>query len=46
MGRTWLGHRPVNVKRVVIGSKSWRKLRATFQSKEFSDWSIIKKWKK
>ena len=43
MGRKWLGRRPLNVKRVVIGSQGWLKLRAIFKSKVFSNWSIIKK---
>ena len=37
------GHRPVNVKRAVIGSKGGWKLRTIFLScKVFPDWSIIK----
>ena len=38
-----LGHRPVNVKRAVIGSKGGWKLSTIFLScKVFHDWSIIK----
>ena len=38
-----LGHRPVNVKRAVIGSKGGWKLSTIFSScKVFHDWSIIK----
>ena len=38
-----LGHRPVNVKRAVIGLKGGRKLSTIFLScKGFHDWSIIK----
>ena len=37
------GHRPVNVKRAVIGSKGGWKLSTIFLScKVFHDWSIIK----
>ena len=37
------GHRPVNVKRAVIGSKGGWKLSTIFLScKVFNDWSIIK----
>ena len=37
------GHRPVIVKRAVIGSKGWWKLSTIFLScKLFHDWSIIK----
>ena len=37
------GHRPVNVKRAVIGSKGGWKLSTIFLScKVFYDWSIIK----
>ena len=38
-----IGHRPVNVKRAVIGSKGGWKLSTIFLScKVFHDWSIIK----
>ena len=38
-----LGHRPVNVKRALIGSKGGWKLSTIFLScKVFHDWSIIK----
>ena len=38
-----VGHRPVNVKRAVIGSKGGWKLSTIFLScKVFHDWSIIK----
>ena len=38
-----IGHRPVIVKRAVIGSKGGRKLSTIFLScKVFHDWSIIK----
>ena len=38
-----IGHRPVIVKRAVIGSKGGRKLSTVFLScKVFHDWSIIK----
>ena len=38
-----LGHRPVNVKRAVIGSKGGWKLSTIFLGcKVFHDWSIIK----
>ena len=38
-----LGHRPVNVKRAVIGSKGGGKLSTIFLScKVFHDWSMIK----
>ena len=41
--RGTLGHRPVNVKRAVIGSKGGWKLKAIFLScMVFHDWSIIK----
>ena len=37
------GHRPVNVKRAVIGSKGGWKLSTIFLScKVFHDWSILK----
>ena len=38
-----LGHRPVNVKRAVIGSKGgWKLSTIFFSCKVFHDWSIIK----
>ena len=38
-----LGHRPVNVKRDVIGSKGgWKLSTIFFSCKVFHDWSIIK----
>ena len=38
-----LGHRPVNVKKALIGSKGGWKLSTIFSScKVFHDWSIIK----
>ena len=37
------GHRPVNVKRAVIGSKGgWKLSTIFFSCKVFHDWSIIK----
>ena len=40
---TRIGHRPVNVKRALIGSKGGWKLSTIFLScKVFHDWSIIK----
>ena len=40
-----IGHRHVNVKKAMIGSKRWKEVRATFKSKKFRDWSIINKRK-
>ena len=41
-----VGHRPVIVKKALIGSKGGWKLSTIFLScKVFHDWSIIKLWK-